>query len=147
MLGICPRGNHRDDDITIVSMTYIMNSVNIHYRQTCIDWQLYELFVKLFYLYGYSKVVPDQSSCEDTHEHWISTCISWWLCFTSHRHRDVKLIMWAHVWHGARLTQHEMFLLSLYTSCTLCPYSWDCRMFSRCETTYLGTIKRYSVIG
>jgi len=25
--------------------------------------------VKLFYLYGYSKVVPDQSLCEDTHEH------------------------------------------------------------------------------
>ena len=37
VLGICPRGNHRDDDITIVSMTYIMSSVNIHYRQTCID--------------------------------------------------------------------------------------------------------------
>jgi len=27
----------RDDDITIVSMTYIMSSMNIHYRQTCID--------------------------------------------------------------------------------------------------------------
>ena len=37
MLGLYPRGNHRDDDITIVSMTYIMSSVNIHYRQTCID--------------------------------------------------------------------------------------------------------------
>jgi len=49
-------------------MTYTMSSMNIYYRQTCIDWQLCELFVKLFYLYGYSKVVPDQSSCEDTHE-------------------------------------------------------------------------------
>jgi len=37
MLGICPRGNHRDDDIMIVSMTYIMSLMNIHYRQTCID--------------------------------------------------------------------------------------------------------------
>jgi len=37
LLGICPRGNHRDDDIMIVSITYIMSSVNIHYRQTCID--------------------------------------------------------------------------------------------------------------
>jgi len=37
LLGICPRGNHRDDDITIVSMTYIMSLMNIHYRQTCID--------------------------------------------------------------------------------------------------------------
>ena len=53
----------------IVSMTYIMSSMNIYYRQTCIDWQLCELFVKLFYLYGYSKVVSDHSSCEDTHEY------------------------------------------------------------------------------
>ena len=37
VLGIYPRGNHRDDDIMIVSMTYIMSSMNIHYRQTCID--------------------------------------------------------------------------------------------------------------
>ena len=37
LLEICPRGNHRDDDITLVFMTYIMSSVNIHYRQTCID--------------------------------------------------------------------------------------------------------------
>lgn len=46
-MGICSRGNHRNDDITIVSMTYIMSSMNIYYRQTCNDWQLYELFVKL----------------------------------------------------------------------------------------------------
>jgi hypothetical protein len=38
-------------------------------KTTCIDWQLCELFVKLFYLYGYSKVVPNRSSCEDTHEY------------------------------------------------------------------------------
>jgi len=37
LLGIWPRGNHRDDDITIVSITYIMSSMNIYYRQTCID--------------------------------------------------------------------------------------------------------------
>jgi len=37
LLGILPRDNHRDDDITIVSITYIMSLMNIHYRQTCID--------------------------------------------------------------------------------------------------------------
>ena len=37
LLGICPRGSHRDDDITIASKTYIVSSVNIYYRQTCID--------------------------------------------------------------------------------------------------------------
>ena len=67
LLGICPKGNHRNDDIMIVSMTYIMSLMNIHYRQTCTDSQICELFLKLFYLY-YSKVVLDQSSCEDTHE-------------------------------------------------------------------------------
>ena len=46
-----------------------MSLVNIHYRKICIDYQLCELFVKLFYLYSYSKVVPDQSTCEETHEH------------------------------------------------------------------------------
>jgi hypothetical protein len=68
LLGICPRGNHRDDDIATVSMIYY---VFIEYllKTTCIDWQLCELFVKLFYLYGYSKVVPNRSLCEDTHEY------------------------------------------------------------------------------
>jgi len=46
-----------------------MSSFEYPLKTTCIDWQLCELFVKLFYLYGYSKVVPDQSSCEDTHEY------------------------------------------------------------------------------
>ena len=37
VLGICPRGGHRDDDIMIISITYIMSSMNIHYSQTCIE--------------------------------------------------------------------------------------------------------------
>lgn len=49
----------------------------------------------------------------------ISTCISWWLCFTSHGHGDVKLIMWAHVWHGAGLTQFETCLSLLHNAYVL----------------------------
>jgi len=37
VLEIWPRDNHRDDDIKIVSMTYIMSSMNIPYKQTYID--------------------------------------------------------------------------------------------------------------
>jgi hypothetical protein len=66
VLGICPRGNHRDDDIVIVSMIYYV-FIEYPLKTTCIDWQLCQLFVKLFYLYGYSKVVPNRSFCEDTH--------------------------------------------------------------------------------
>ena len=68
LLGICPGGNHGDDDISFVSMIYYV-FIEYPLKATCIDWQLCELFVKLFYLYGYSKVVPDRSSCEDTHEY------------------------------------------------------------------------------
>jgi hypothetical protein len=47
--------------------------------------------------------------------------ISWWLCFTSHRHRDVKLIMWAHVCHvgwtdptwDVIVSIHIMYVMSL----------------------------------
>ena len=52
-----------------------MSSFEYPLKTTCIDWQLRELIVKLFYLYGYSKVDPDQSSCEDTHEYQISTLL------------------------------------------------------------------------
>ena len=69
-----------------------------------------------------------------------------WLRFISHGHGDVKLIMWAHVRHETELTQHEM-MTSHYTICTLCPKTWDRRMYSRCEPTYLGAIKRCTVTG
>jgi hypothetical protein len=68
LLGICPRGNHRDDDIVTISMIYYV-FIGYPLKTTCINWQLCELFVKLFYLYGFSKVVPDRSLCEDTHEY------------------------------------------------------------------------------
>ena len=42
------------------------------------------------------------------------------LCFTSHGHGDIKLILWAHVRHETELTQHEM-MISHYIICTLCP--------------------------
>jgi len=58
----------------------------------------------------------------------LSTCISWWLCFTSHGHVDVKLIMWAHVGHESELTQHEM-MTSHYIICTMCPKTWDRRVY------------------
>jgi hypothetical protein len=46
----------------IVSMTYY-ESIEYPLKTTCIDYQLCELFVKLFYLYGYSRMVSDRSSC------------------------------------------------------------------------------------
>jgi hypothetical protein len=67
-LGICPRGNHRDDDIATVSMIYYV-FIEYPLKTNYIDWQLCELFMKLFYLYDYSKVVLDRSLCEDTHEY------------------------------------------------------------------------------
>ena len=39
--------------------------------------------------------------------------------FTSHGHGDVKLIMWAHVGHGAELTRHERWCF-LITQCVRC---------------------------
>ena len=69
-----------------------------------------------------------------------------WLCFTSQGHGDVKLIMWAYVRHETELIQHEM-MTSHYTICTLCPKTWDRRMYLRCEPTYLGAIKCYTVTG
>jgi hypothetical protein len=41
--------------------------------------------------------------------------ISWWLCFTSHRHRDVELIMWAHVWHvGCTNPTWDVVIVSIH---------------------------------
>jgi hypothetical protein len=37
MLGICPRGNHRDDDIATVSMIYYV-FIEYPLKTTCIDW-------------------------------------------------------------------------------------------------------------
>ena len=54
--------------------------------------------------------------------------------------------MWAHVKHEIELTQHEM-LISHYTICMLCPETSDRRMYSRCEPTYLGAIKRCTITG
>ena len=42
------------------------------------------------------------------------------LRFTSHGHRNVKLIMWANVIHETELTQHKM-MTSHYIICTMCP--------------------------
>jgi hypothetical protein len=44
----------KDDNFLVVLL-------NIQERRLVFDWQLCELFVKLFYLYGYSKIVPSIS--------------------------------------------------------------------------------------
>jgi hypothetical protein len=62
---------------------------------------------EFFYMYGYSKRCPWSDSM-------ASTCNSWWLCFTSHGYEDVKLILWAHVWHKAGPTQLEFYNIVLF---------------------------------
>ena len=52
--------------------------------------------------------------------------------------------MWVHMRHETELTQHEM-MTSHYTICMLCLKTWDRRMYSRCEPTYLWAIKRCTV--
>ena len=95
------------------------------------------------YLYGYSKMFLVGVHVRTHMNIRLAHVLVDWLHFTSHGHGDVKLIMWSHVRHEAELTQHEM-MTSHYTICTLCPKTWDHRMYLRCEPTYLGAIKRYT---
>ena len=47
-----------------------------------------------------------------------STWINWWLRFTNHGYRDIKLMMWTHVSeHGVRLTHSETLLGLLFYIC------------------------------
>jgi hypothetical protein len=62
MLEICPRGNHKDDHISLYPWC-IMCSLNIHERQLILIGYCVNCLWDSLYLYGYSKVVPSQSSC------------------------------------------------------------------------------------
>jgi hypothetical protein len=68
LLEICPRGNQRDDCIWLYPR-FVMCLLNIQEKDACMDWQLYELFVKLLTCMVILKGVPSWSSCEDTCEH------------------------------------------------------------------------------
>jgi len=58
--------------------------------------------------------------------------IIWWLCFTGHGHGDVKLIMWAHVWHKAELIQHERWWF-LITQLYAMSVDLRCRISNYCH--------------
>ena len=60
------------------------------------------------YLYGYSKMFLVRVHVRTHMNIRLAHVLVDWLRFTSHRHGDVKLIMWAHVRHEIELTQHEM---------------------------------------
>ena len=72
------------------------------------------------YLYGYSKMFVVGVHVRTRINIRLAHVLVDSLCFTSHGHGDVKLIMWAHVRHEIELTQHEMLTFH-YTICMLCP--------------------------
>jgi len=54
----------------------------------------------------------------DDNDKTTSTWINWWLRFTNHGYRDIKLMMWTHVSeHGVRLTHSEILLGLLFYMC------------------------------
>ena len=131
LLEICHRGNH----ISLYSWL-IKCFLNIH------GWQLVliDAYVKClwnFYMYEYSKMFLVGIHVSTHTNIRLAHILVNWLYFTSYGHGNVKLIMWVHVRHETELTQHEM-MTSHYTICTLCPKTWDHRMYSKCEPTYLG---------
>jgi hypothetical protein len=105
MLEIFPRDNHRHEHISLYPWYILLNWI---FMKGTLYWlAIMWIVCEILYLYGYSKIFPWLGSM-------TSACISWWLCFTSHGHRDVKLIMWAHVWYEAGLTQHVFCNIVLF---------------------------------
>ena len=140
LLEICPRDNHIFLYSWLIKYSLSIYKDNLYWLM--LMWSICETL----YLYGYSKMFLVGVHVRTHMNIRLAHVLVNWLRFISHGHGDVKLIMWVHMRHETELTQHEM-MTSHYTICSLCPKTWDRRMYSRCEPTYLGAIKRYTVTG
>lgn len=109
-LEIWLKSNHKDDYISLYPWCIGLNVpwlVPLYFLAS--KWLVYEIL----HMYGYSKVVPSQSLCEERYEYWTSKCIGWWLSFGSHRHgcqiNNVDLWTWG--WTGPTWDISIMFTI------------------------------------